>query len=63
MSSNAYLLMYLRQALDLSAEEYAAFASGIADMAAERERNPSDFQQFQVPSNPSLLHALALCML
>jgi hypothetical protein len=40
--------LLLVQAMDLSAEEYAAFASGIADMAAERERNPCDFKQFQV---------------
>ena len=42
-------LLHVRmQAMDLSEEEYATFAQGIADLAAERERNPSDFEQFQV---------------
>lgn len=33
--------------MDLSTEEYHAFAEGIAQLAAERERKPLDFQDFQ----------------
>ncbi len=33
--------------MDLSEEEYEAFGSGIAALAAQRERKPRDFEAFQ----------------
>lgn len=35
------------QAMDLSEDEYEAFGSGIAALAAQRERKPRDFEAFQ----------------
>lgn len=35
------------QAMDLSEAEYQAFGSGIAALAAQRERKPRDFEAFQ----------------
>ena len=38
----------MAQALDLEEEEWEQFANGIAQLAAQRERKPKDFQAFQV---------------
>ena len=35
------------KAMDLSENEYQAFGSGIAALAAQRERKPRDFETFQ----------------
>ena len=37
----------MQQALDLSPEEYHAFAEGIASLAQQKEKRPSDFDTFR----------------
>ncbi len=37
----------MSQAVDLSPEEYHAFAEGIASLARQKEKRPSDFDTFR----------------
>lgn len=42
------------QALDLEEEEWDQFASGVAQLAAQRERKPKDFKLFQAGPSKSM---------
>ena len=51
------------QALDLEDEEWEQFASGIAQLAAQRERKPQDFKVFQVGPGRSMLVSINMIII
>ena len=51
------------QALDLEDEEWEQFASGIAQLAAQRERKPKDFKVFQVGPGQSMLVSINMTII
>ena len=51
------------QALDLEDEEWEQFASGIAQLAAQRERKPKDFNVFQVGPGQSMLVSINMIII
>ena len=51
------------QALDLEEEEWDQFASGVAQLAAQRERKPKDFKLFQAGPGNSMLVIIILIII
>jgi len=50
------------QALDLEEEEWDQFASGIAQLAAQRERKPKDFKLFQAGHSNTMVAIIINCL-